>query len=27
VGDSTTLADPNVMRLIQEGLAAGKTED
>jgi len=27
VGDSTTLADPNVMRLIQEGLATGKTED
>jgi len=27
VGDATTLADPNVMRLIQEGLAAGKTED
>jgi len=27
VGDSTTLADPNVMKLIQEGLAGGKTED
>ena len=27
VGDSTTLADPNVMKLIQEGLSAGKTED
>ena len=27
VGDSTTLADPNVMKLISEGLASGKTED
>jgi acetyl-CoA synthetase len=27
VGDATTLADPNVMRLIQEGLQAGKSED
>ena len=27
VGDATTLADPNVMRLIQEGLSAGKKED
>ena len=27
VGDATTLADPNVMKLIQEGLASGKTED
>ncbi len=27
VGDATTLADPNVMRLIQEGLASGKKED
>jgi acetyl-CoA synthetase len=27
VGDSTTLADPNVMKLIQTGLASGKTED
>lgn len=27
VGDSTTLADPNVMKLIQEGLATGKAED
>ena len=27
VGDSTTLADPNVMKLIAEGLATGKTED
>ena len=27
VGDSTTLADPNVMKLIQEGLASGKSED
>jgi len=27
VGDSTTLADPNVMKLIQSGLASGKTED
>ena len=26
VGDSTTLADPNVMKLIQSGLASGKTE-
>ena len=26
-GDSTTLADPNVMKLIQSGLATGKTED
>jgi acetyl-CoA synthetase len=27
VGDATTLADPNVMRLIQEGLQSGKRED
>ena len=27
VGDATTLADPNVMKLIQEGLASGKAED
>ena len=27
VGDSTTLADPNVMKLIQSGLATGKSED
>ena len=27
VGDATTLADPNVMRLIQEGLQSGKSED
>jgi acetyl-CoA synthetase len=27
VGDATTLADPNVMKLISEGLASGKTED
>jgi acetyl-CoA synthetase len=27
VGDSTTLADPNVMKLISEGLASGKSED
>ncbi|MEI6648852.1 MAG: acetate--CoA ligase [Actinomycetes bacterium] len=27
VGDSTTLADPNVMKLIQEGLKSGKSED
>ena len=27
VGDSTTLADPNVMKLIGEGLASGKSED
>jgi acetyl-CoA synthetase len=27
VGDSTTLADPNVMKLIQSGLASGKSED
>jgi acetyl-CoA synthetase len=27
VGDSTTLADPNVMKLIQTGLASGKSED
>ena len=27
VGDSTTLADPNVMKLISEGLRAGKSED
>ena len=27
VGDATTLADPNVMRLIQEGLKSGKSED
>jgi acetyl-CoA synthetase len=27
VGDSTTLADPNIMKLIQEGLASGKSED
>ena len=27
VGDSTTLADPNVMKLIQEGLKTGKSED
>jgi acetyl-CoA synthetase len=26
VGDSTTLADPNVMKLISEGLNAGKSE-
>ena len=27
VGDSTTLADPNVMKLISEGLSSGKSED
>ena len=27
VGDSTTLADPNIMKLIGEGLKSGKTED
>jgi len=27
VGDSTTLADPNVMKLISEGLKTGKSED
>jgi acetyl-CoA synthetase len=27
VGDSTTLADPNVMKLIAEGLKSGKSED
>jgi acetyl-CoA synthetase len=27
VGDSTTLADPNVMKLISEGLQSGKLED
>jgi len=27
VGDSTTLADPNVMKLIQAGLSAGSSED
>ncbi len=27
VGDSTTLADPNVMKLISEGLQSGKSED
>ena len=27
VGDSTTLADPNVMKLIGEGLQSGKSED
>jgi acetyl-CoA synthetase len=27
VGDSTTLADPNVMKLISEGLKSGKSED
>ena len=27
VGDSTTLADPNIMKLISEGLKAGKSED
>jgi acetyl-CoA synthetase len=27
VGDSTTLADPNVMKLIQAGLNAGSSED
>ena len=27
VGDSTTLADPNVMKLIGEGLRSGKSED
>jgi acetyl-CoA synthetase len=27
VGDSTTLADPNVMKLIQEGLSTGKADD
>jgi len=27
VGDSTTLADPAVMRLIQEGMSSGKSED
>jgi acetyl-CoA synthetase len=27
VGDATTLADPNVMKLIQEGLNSTKDED
>jgi acetyl-CoA synthetase len=27
VGDSTTLADPNVMKLISEGLNTSKDED
>jgi acetyl-CoA synthetase len=27
VGDSTTLADPNVMKLISEGLQATTSED
>jgi acetyl-CoA synthetase len=27
VGDSTTLADPNVMKLISAGLKTGKSED
>ncbi|MFM7873979.1 MAG: AMP-binding enzyme, partial [Actinomycetota bacterium] len=27
VGDATTLADPNVMKLISEGLRSGKKED
>jgi acetyl-CoA synthetase len=27
VGDSTTLADPNIMKLISEGLKSGKSED
>ena len=27
VGDSTTLADPNVMKLISEGLSTAKSED
>ena len=27
VGDATTLADPNVMKLISEGLKSGKRED
>lgn len=27
VGDSTTLADPNIMKLISEGLQSGKSED
>ena len=27
VGDATTLADPNVMKLIAEGLKSGKRED
>ena len=27
VGDSTTLADPNIMNLISEGLKSGKSED
>ena len=27
VGDSTTLADPNVMKLISEGLNSGKSQD
>ena len=27
VGDSTTLADPNIMKLIGEGLQSGKSED
>jgi acetyl-CoA synthetase len=27
VGDSTTLADPNVMNLIAQGLMRAKTED
>jgi acetyl-CoA synthetase len=27
VGDSTTLADPNVMKLISEGMASGKSDN
>ena len=27
VGDSTTLADPNIMKLISDGLKSGKSED
>jgi acetyl-CoA synthetase len=27
VGDATTLADPNVMKLISEGLNSSKDED
>jgi len=27
VGDSTTLADPNVIRLIAEGIKVSKSED
>jgi len=27
VGDATTLADPNVMKLISEGLKSGTKED